>query len=509
METQDAEKDSSTAFLSHLKRYVMPAIEKDALPPSKDLHVFEIPGNTFALDVPTGIGLKIDRAFGAFLQDMEVPDPNLLPVFERRLAALRRRGVFQGQTGEPHQAYQNPVYKLSLEVYHGCNMRCAYCYANATDRAKSDGRRASFETLRQAIDYFVEDFGRDARAYEVNIVGGGEPLLNFDLIRRVKAYCKEVEKRVGKQIVFWIFTNGTVFTDEIVDDLVAERQGVTISLDGPPEVHDALRPFPDGRGSHQVIKKWIKRIQEKSKGLGGIENLWVSTVVTARHRSMRDVLMHLKELGVRSAQIRPIKTLNPGLSITEEDVGALKAQYDEMVDLLIEDAVSGEGELLHIVLNERDFWGRQVIRILYRHRIHYRCGAAKSKLCVLANGDIYPCDIGSGILDLRLGSLKEGIPAEKRYAYYAQEVSQKSSCRDCWCRYFCGGGCYVAAFVRTATIGSPDRAKCELVKRLVELAVRFVSEVGEREPAGLQRVKKYVDVQRSVLNRAYGLHAFR
>lgn len=487
----------------------MEMVEGSVLPSSKDLHVFEVIGNTFALDVPTGTALKIDQAFGAFLRGMDVPDRSSVPVFERRLRALRHRGIFQRQTGDPHQAYQNPVYKLSLEVYHGCNMRCAYCYANAADRVKNDGRRAPFEIVQQAIDYFVEDFGKDAQTYEVNIVGGGEPLLNFDLVKKIKGYCKEVEKRAGKRIVFWIFTNGTVFTDEIVDYLVAERQGITISLDGPPGVHDALRPFPNGSGSHRVIAAWIKRIQEKSKGLGGVENLWVSTVVTAHHRSMSDVLIHLKELGVRSAQIRPIKTLNPGLSITEEDVERLKAQYDEMVDMLIEDAVFREGQLLHIVLNERDFWGRHVIRVLHRHRIHYRCGAAKSKLCVLANGDIYPCDISSGIPDLRLGSLKEGIPAENRYAYYAQEVSQKASCRDCWCRYFGGGGCYVAAFVRAGRIDSPDRAKCALIKRLVELAIRFVSEVGERDPAALQRVENYVDVQRKVLNRAYGLSALR
>ena len=229
--------------------------------------------------------------------------------------------------------------------------------------------------MQRIINYFVTEFGSKAKAYEVNIVGAGEPLLNFELVKKLRTYCLEVQERIGKPIVYWVFTNGTVFNEEIVNYFLAEKQGLTISLDGPPEIHDELRPFPNGEGSYKVISKWIQYIMEMSKGKGGLErDFWVSTVVTAKHFSIKDIVIHFRTLGIRNAQIRPIKTINPGLSLTQEALESLKNQYGELNDYLIDQAIKGNLDDLKVILNERDFWGR-----LYtcaertKHRFPLRC----------------------------------------------------------------------------------------------------------------------------------------
>jgi len=476
-----------------------------SLPMSGNIHIIDRGTSCIVLDVNNNIIFRTDSGFGAYLKGSKPEDSRCGNLFGSRLEALYQNGVFKDNANDSSTAYYNPVYKLSIEAFHGCNLDCAYCYGKAGGIYQNTGMHADFESLKQTMDYFVYDFGSEAKSYEINIVGAGEPLLNFSLVKKLKEHCKKLQEQAGKPVIFWVFTNGTVFNDDIIDFFMNEKQGLTISLDGPPEIHDALRPFCNGQGTHATIAQWIRKILERSKGRGGLENLWVSTVVTAKHTSIKDIVMHLRELGVRNAQIRPIKTLNPGLTLSQERMESLKFQYEELNGYLIGQAVNGDMEELKIILNDRDFWGRHVIRALGGYKIHYRCGAAKSKLCVLANGDIYPCDISADIYELRLGNVKDGIDREKTRAFYTQEVSRKAACQDCWCRYYCGGGCYVSAYVHNGDIGSPDKVKCELVKKLVELAIVFVHELQIRSPDNFARVCRYIEVQEKVMKRIYGL----
>lgn len=475
------------------------------LPEAKDIHVIKAGAKSLVLDVMGNKVFRVDPNFGEFLQGSKLGDGDPENVLHNRLAMLRQHGIFEAKEVEISDIYHSPVYKLSIEAFHGCNLGCLYCYGKASGVYHNNRLKPDYETLKRIIDFFIRDFGRTARSYEINIVGAGEPLLNFDLVKRLRAYCRAIEEQIGKTVVFWVFTNGTVFTEEIVDYFIQEKQGLTISLDGPAAIHDRLRPFPNGTGSHSLIAGWIQQILERSKGKGGLEHLWVSTVITAQHPSLKEIIYHFQELGIRNAQIRPIKTLDPGLTLLEDDIERLITLYEEMVADLLEKAAYGEIEALKIILNDRDFWGRHVIRAFQGQKINYRCGAAKSKLCILANGDIYPCDISCDIHQLKLGDVTNGIAEPKRDPFYAQAVSGKSGCKDCWCRFYCGGGCYVAAMVHNGDISEPDRNKCRLVKRLVELALWFISELQTRSQENYGKVKRYIEIQQKVMDRIYGL----
>jgi uncharacterized protein len=476
--------------------------QTDFLPAKKDFHVFRHKDECFILDTHTSSVFKTDAAFAHYLKSEPVNDDNKKP-FEKRLNALQQLGLLKTNYKVASSPFTASVYKLSIEAYHGCNLNCVYCYGKASGIYHNTKQKPNPEALKNILDYFVFDFGKTAKSYEVNIVGAGEPFLNFSLIKELRAYSKVIQSKVGKPIIFWVFTNGTVFDDEIVDYFISEQQGITISFDGPAAIHDKLRSFPNGSGSHCIITEWIKKIQQKSKGKGGLENFWVSTVLTAEHPSLIEIVSHFKNLGIRNAQIRPIKTLNPGLAFTDETIEKLLSLYEELVYYLIDKVIAGDLEDLKIILNDRDFFGRYIIRIVSQNLSSYRCGAAKNKLCVLANGDIYPCDISSDIEDLKLGTVEQGISADKAGLFYTQEVSQKNICKDSWCRYLCGGGCYVAAFVNNHDISLPDRIKCKLTKKLIELAIIFIHEIQTKSPDDFLKVKRYIEVKQNVINHVY------
>ncbi len=492
--------------------------QKGFIPEAKDVHLFQFNGSRFALDANTLFSFKIDEMFADLLavpNGMAVEDVKTrmyakygkeeVDELVRDFGLLQQRGLFKTYAEVPGLDYNSHIYKLSLDVNHTCNLGCLYCYSKVTDTAPGVGKMNE-ETAKRAIDFLLTDFGKDAKAYEVNIVGAGEPLLNFELIKTLREYCQQWEKELNKRIIFWVFTNGTVFTEEMIRYFVEQKQRLTISIDGPKELHDALRPFSNGRGSYDIIRHWIKRIKTTAKGKGGLENLWASAIISSKHNQLKEVLEEFISLGIVNAQIRPIRTVNKDLALSRDNISEIKAAYDKLVGFLLEKTLSGDLSYIKVILTQRDFLGRHILRLMFRQGVRYRCDAAKSMICVLANGDIYPCDISCGTLGMKLGSLDEGINEEIRQRYLNLEVSQKKICRDCWARYLCGGGCYYSAFITNGDIDQPDPAICELVKHLSELSVVFLNEIQERDEKIANKLYRYAEAREKVLMERMGIH---
>jgi uncharacterized protein len=473
------------------------------IPRKKNFHIFYYKKEPLLFDTSSNTILRINPSFSNFLLGISDQDSHEHEKNKTLLNQLQNTGICNPAFNKEEEGYIAPIYKLSLEVFSGCNMRCLYCYAHIWQKKEEKPIKASFEQIKKSIDFFIFEFGKYAKAYEVNIVGGGEPLINFNLIKEIRNYCDELEKVTNKKIVFWVFTNGTVFTKEIINYFIQKRQSLTISLDGPAEIQNYLRPLGSGLGSYKIIEKWIKFIKETARGKSGIENFWVSTVITTRHNNLIELLLLFKKLGIKKAQIRPIRTKNEDLVFGIVDLRRLKHLYNELVNYLVEDVKDLHFELLNIILNDRDYLGRQIIRILLRQHVTYRCGASKSKLSIRANGNIYPCDIGSDIDKLKLGNITN-YNLDNKY-YFQLHTDKKPICMDCWCRYLCGGGCYIAAYERTGDINSPDFIECEFTKIVIESAISFIYEITRINPSALDKIRKYVLLQEKILDNVYGI----
>lgn len=467
------------------------------LPSKNNYQVVNGSTETLVFDVHTNTIIRSDSAFDTFIAGGNLEDSEQERC-NQYLKELNNIGILSSKK-RPIPEYESPIYKLSLEVFSGCNMRCTYCYNSIFNKSEIKPERANFEDLKKSIDYFVTQFGKKAKAFEVNIVGGGEPLLNFGLIKKLRTYCDQLSLQVNKNIVFWIFTNGTVFTHEILDFLIDSKQSLTISLDGPPEVHNKLRPLPNGKESFPIIEEWIKIIKEKAKGKGGIENFWASAVITAEHNSISEIVETYAKLGVKQAQIRPIRTSNSELEFSVLNFDKLADMYREFQEYLIKDISENGLDKLKIILNERDYFGRQIIKVMQGYHTPYRCGAGKSKLCIRANGKIYPCDIGSDKKELTFGTISNfELNIDD---IFKAHVDKKQQCKVCWARYLCGGGCLVSAKDRTGKLENPDPMECRIHKIILSEVILFVYKLSSLHPEWYNRIKKYISNHEYVLNR--------
>ncbi len=380
--------------------------------------------------------------------------------------------------------YRTRTYKLSLDVSGQCNLDCIYCYSKEGNQSIRNNEKMDWDMAKKAIDFFFTKFASQATDFEVNIVGSGEPLFNFKLIKKIREYLKVWENKLYTKIVFWVFTNGTVFTDEILNWFSENKQGISISIDGAKEIHDKLRVFPNKKGTYDKIVEEIEKLKKFSKGKGGLENFWVSVVLTRKHEDLISIFEELLNLKVKNVQIRPVRTRNTDLAISIQDVDRVLSMYEKFVKFLTNETLEGNLEYLNLILNERDFLGRFILRLLLRQGINFRCGAAKSKICVLANGDIYPCDISCGTKELKIGNIHDIQPIENSITdeYFKLGVTTKSYCNSCWAKFLCGGGCYFSAFLKNNQIDSPDEALCKLIKGLIELGIVFLSQINRINP---------------------------
>ena len=489
-------------------------IQKGFVPLSKDTHQFTFKNVKYIFDSNSLYSFKVNDLFSEMLLlDNELSPEEVSSVLCHKfnsdeveksitdLKKIQQRGVFISYKELPDVPYIYKTYKLSLDVCHTCNLNCRYCYSKVIDNIKYDKYKMTEKVAKKSIDFLMNDFGSKADNYEVNIVGGGEPLFNFDLIKWCRQYCLDLEQKIGKRIVFWIFTNGTTFTTDIIKCLADNKQSLTISIDGPKEIHDFLRPYPNGKGTYDVIKKYIEKIKKDSMGRGGVENLWASTVITSKHRGLKDILIEFVNLGIKNAQIRPVRSTEESLCLNDECIDDIKREYIELVEFLINKTIEGDLRYLKVILSERDFLGRYILRLMFRKRIVYRCDAAKSQICVLANGDIYPCDISCGTPKLKIGNINNTPPInpELQKPYFDQAVTVKDTCKNCWAKLLCGGGCYYSAYLKNQTIYKPDHVICELIRFVIELSIVFINEIKFKNSDIAKKIYRYAQLKQNVV----------
>ena len=363
-----------------------------------------------------------------------------------------------------------PVVKaLCLHVAHDCNLKCRYCFA---EEGEYHGKRSlmSAEVGKKAIDFIIANSG-NRRNLEVDFFGG-EPLMNFDVVKEIVEYGREQEKLHNKHFRFTITTNGMLLTDDKIDYINKEMYNVVLSLDGRKEVNDRMRFCVNGSGSYDIIlPKFQKLVQKRGDG-----QYYVRGTFTKYNKDFTNDVLHFFEKGFEQISIEPVVT-DPKLpyALTEEDLPEVFAEYEKLAKVIIEKRKNGEFfNFFHFMIDLDQ--GPCAIKRLRG------CGCGNEYVSVTPEGDVYPCHQFVGKKEWIMGSVNDlSLNTEIKDSFAKTTVYTKPECRTCWAKFYCSGGCDANNLEYAGAIKKPYKLACDLEKKRLECAIMIKAALADLE----------------------------
>ena len=367
--------------------------------------------------------------------------------------------TFEPMAGELKAKTAGVIKALCLHVAHTCNLNCAYCFAS---QGKYEGERAvmSFEVGKRAFDFLIENSG-SRRNLEVDFFGG-EPLMNFDVVKQLVAYARSVEKEHGKNFRFTLTTNGLLIDDDVIDFANRECSNVVLSLDGRKEVHDRYRVDYAGNGSFDRI---VPKFQKLVEAHGGKDYYMRGTFTHQNPDFLRDIETML-DLGFNELSMEPV-VCAPGdpSELTAEDMKIVMDQYEKLAELMLKRDREGRPfTFYHYMI---DLEGGPCI-----YKRISGCGSGTEYMAVTPWGDLYPCHQFVGDEKFKLGDIYKGVTnTEVQKSFADCNVYARPECRDCWARLYCSGGCAANAYHSTGSVKGIYKQGCELFRKRMECAI--------------------------------------
>lgn len=359
------------------------------------------------------------------------------------------------------------VKALCLHVAHDCNLACRYCFA---EEGEYHGRRAlmSFEVGKKALDFLIENSG-SRRNLEVDFFGG-EPLLNWDVVKRLVEYGRSQEAPRQKKFRFTITTNGVLLNEEIMEFCNREMSNVVLSLDGRPEVNDRMRPFRDGSGSYARI---VPKFQEFAKKRGE-RDYFVRGTFTRHNLDFAADVLHFADLGFEKLSVEPVVAPpEEEYAIRQEDLEPILSQYDLLAAEYVKRRREGRGfTFFHFMLDLGQ--GPCVAKRLSG------CGSGTEYLAVTPWGDFYPCHQFVGQEKFLLGNVEDGVVNTRiRDEFKLCNVYAKEKCRDCFASFYCSGGCAANSWNFHGSITDAYDIGCEMQKKRIECSIMIQAALAE------------------------------
>lgn len=366
---------------------------------------------------------------------------------------------FEPMAGKLKEKTAGVVKALCLHIAHTCNLNCSYCFAS---QGKYHGDRAvmSFEVGKRALDFLVENSGT-RRNLEVDFFGG-EPLLNFDVVKQLVAYARSIEKECNKNFRFTLTTNGMLIDDDVIDFANREMSNVVLSLDGRKEIHDRFRVDYNGKGSFDTI---VPKFQKLVEARGG-KNYYMRGTFTHANPDFLEDIKTMLDLGFTELSMEPVVCASGDpAELTSEDIEIVKEQYEKLAELMLERREKGNPfTFYHYML---DLKGGPCI-----YKRISGCGSGTEYLAVTPWGDLYPCHQFVGDESFRLGNIYDGVTnLEKQNEFANCNVYSREECRSCWARLYCSGGCAANAYHSTGSVTGVYKSGCELFKKRMECAI--------------------------------------
>ena len=460
------------------------------------IHQYKLGGYNIVLDVCSGsvhvvddaaydiIGLYEGHSREDILARMaeqypDVPAEELSECYDQ-VTALKAAGklfapdTFRPLAGELKQRTSGVVKALCLHVAHTCNLNCAYCFAS---QGKYHGERAvmSFEVGKRALDFLVENSGT-RRNLEVDFFGG-EPLMNFDVVKRLVAYARSIEQEKGKHFRFTLTTNGMLVDDDVIDFANKECHNVVLSLDGRKEIHDACRVDYAGNGSWDRIVPKFQRFVAKRGG----KNYYMRGTFTHANPDFLKDIQAMLDLGFTELSMEPVVCAEGDpAALTQEDLPIVLKQYEDLTKLMIERRREGRPfTFYHYMI---DLTGGPCI-----YKRISGCGSGTEYMAVTPWGDLYPCHQFVGEEAFKLGDIWQGVTNHETQAQFAAcNVYAREACRDCWARLYCSGGCAANAWHATGSVTGVYEYGCELFRKRMECAIMLAIDGQMDEGTGIE-----------------------
>ena len=351
------------------------------------------------------------------------------------------------------------VKALCLHVAHTCNLNCSYCFAA---QGKYHGERAlmSFETGKRALDFLVEHSGT-RKNLEVDFFGG-EPLMNFEVVKQLVAYARSIERQAGKNFRFTLTTNGVLLNDEVTEFANRECHNVVLSLDGRKEVHDRLRKTVNGQGSYDLIVPKFQDFVQKR----GNRGYYVRGTYTKYNLDFTNDIFHMADLGFTELSMEPVVSApDDPYALSEADLPTLYKQYELLAEEMLRRRRAGKPfTFYHYMI---DLSGGPCI-----YKRISGCGSGTEYLAVTPWGDLYPCHQFVGDEKYRLGDIWSGVTnTEVQQEFKLCNAYARKECRDCWAKLYCSGGCAANAYHATGSVTGVYELGCKLFKKRMECAI--------------------------------------
>lgn len=445
------------------------------------VHQYKLGGYNIVLDVCSGALHVVDEVAYDVIENFENADEKTVietvanlhkdvPVSEMKecyeqVAELKRAGklfsedTFEPMAGKLKEKTSGVVKALCLHIAHTCNLNCSYCFAS---QGKYHGERAlmSFEVGKRALDFLIENSG-SRRNLEVDFFGG-EPLMNFDVVKRLVEYARSVEKEKNKNFRFTLTTNGVLIDDDVIEFSNREMSNVVLSLDGRKEVHDKFRVDYAGNGSWEKI---VPKFQKFVKARGG-KNYYMRGTFTHHNPDFLEDIKTMLDLGFDELSMEPVVCAAGDPSeLTKEDLPIVLKQYEQLAELMLEREKAGKPfTFYHYMI---DLKGGPCI-----YKRISGCGSGTEYMAVTPWGDLYPCHQFVGEEEYKLGDIWQGVTNVAAQDEFAScNVYAREECKDCWAKLYCSGGCAANAYHATGSVKGVYKYGCELFKKRMECAI--------------------------------------
>ena len=441
--------------------------------------------NYFVLDVNTGAVHVVDELVYDILDDDKLKnkkdilndlkgkyDEEELSEAYDEIQELAEEGILYSEDQYEEIAHQSMddrdyIKAICLNVIHGCNLRCKYCFA---EEGEYHGRRAlmSYEVGKKALDFLIANSG-SRHNLEVDFFGG-EPLMNWQVVKDLVAYGREQEKLHDKNFRFTLTTNGVLLNDEIMEFCNKEMANVVLSIDGRKEVHDKMRPFRNGKGSYDLIVPKFQKFAE----LRHQDKYYVRGTFTHYNTDFAADVLHLADLGFKQISVEPVVAPpTEDYAIREEDLPVIFEQYDILAREMIKREKEGRGfNFFHFMI---DLTGGPCV-----YKRLSGCGSGTEYLAVTPWGDFYPCHQFVGQEDFCLGNVYEGVKKTETVNEFKKcNVYSKKECSQCFARFYCSGGCAANSYNFTGKINDVYEIGCKMQQKRIECALMIKAALAE------------------------------
>lgn len=388
------------------------------------------------------------------------PSEEIITCYDEIVELYNDKILFSEDDYEKYAKYSvaSPVKAMCLNIAHDCQLRCKYCFASTGDFGK--GRKLmSLETGKHAIDFLLENSG-DRPNLELDFFGG-EPLMNFKVVKQIVEYARSREKEYNKKFRFTITTNGLLLDDEKINFINKEMSNVVLSIDGRKEINDYFRVLPNGQGCYDMIMPKYKKLVEGR----GDKEYYVRGTFTNRNKDFSNDVFALYEAGFDQISVEPVVGDSDEYALTMNDLPEIFKEYERLADRIIENEKNGKKfNFFHFMIDLDQ--GPCAIKRLRG------CGCGNDYVAITPDGDIFPCHQFVGIDEYKMGNIDEGTFNQKMKADFAQaHVYSKPECRECWAKFYCSGGCNANNYQYMGDIRKAHKISCELEKKRLECAI--------------------------------------